>query len=71
MLENVTSGRDSGYPEWLTWLQPGTRSAQFSIVLLVLAISTFGVRARVVRPALRDAVPGTADDPEHRRTKPG
>jgi len=46
MLENVTSGRDSGYPEWLTWLQPGTRSAQFSIVLLVLAISTFGVRAR-------------------------
>ena len=26
---------------------------------------------RVVRPALREAGPGTADDPEHRRTKPG
>lgn len=46
MLENVTSGRDSGHPEWLTWLQPCTRSAQFSIVLLVLAVGTFGVWAR-------------------------
>src|SRR6478736_4736749 len=46
MLENVTSGRDSGHPEWLTWLQPCARSAQLRIVLLVLAASTLGVWAR-------------------------
>ncbi|HZI58953.1 MAG TPA: VWA domain-containing protein [Verrucomicrobiae bacterium] len=46
MLENVTSGRDSGHPEWLIWLQPGARSTQLGIVLLVLAVSIFGVRVR-------------------------
>lgn len=45
MLENVTSGRDSGYPEWLAWLQSGARSAALTVMLILPAALLMGVRA--------------------------
>ncbi|MBZ5504524.1 MAG: hypothetical protein LAO78_03455 [Acidobacteriia bacterium] len=58
MLENVTSRRDSGYPEWLTelwqnrdWRPGGWRSGKrparhCAVILVLLAVSICGVRAR-------------------------
>jgi hypothetical protein len=46
MLENVTSGRNSGYPEWLVWFQAVTRSARLTAMLIALAAGLFSVQAR-------------------------